>query len=235
MGLTTIGEYVYARPAVAEKGYMDALLTVDTPGGHSSRPPSPHSGIGIVAEIIVALEANPFTPLLTKENPFRRVLECQAKYTPQEVEPWLRHALEKGEDDIGKRLADARGGETRYSMQTSQAVDIIRGGNKVNALPVTVTATVNYRIAPHDSLDIIKTHICHLRKKLGLGPADSFVDKLPSAIDVGAFLEDERGAGDPEFRRAAHLCQPRQAAHRDLDAVGDILLDLQRREARRLG
>jgi Gly-Xaa carboxypeptidase len=159
MGLTTIDEYVYARPGVAEKGYMDALLTVDTPGGHSSRPPSPHSGIGIVAEIIVALEANPFTPLLTKENPFRRVLECQAKYTPKEVEPWLRHALEKGEHDIGRRLADARGGETRYSMQTSQAVDIIRGGDKVNALPVTVTATVNYRIAPHDSLDIIKTHI----------------------------------------------------------------------------
>jgi Gly-Xaa carboxypeptidase len=159
MGLTTIGEYVYARPGVAEKGYMDALLTVDTPGGHSSRPPSPHSGIGIVAEIIVALEANPFTPLLTKENPFRGVLECQAKYTPDELEPWLRHALEKGEHDIGKRLADARGSETRYSMQTSQAVDIIRGGNKVNALPETVTATVNYRIAPHDSLDIIKTHI----------------------------------------------------------------------------
>lgn len=34
-------------------------------------------------------------------------------------------------------------------MQTSQAVDIIRGGSKVNALPETVTATINYRIAPH--------------------------------------------------------------------------------------
>jgi Gly-Xaa carboxypeptidase len=166
MGLTTIGEYVYARPGVAEKGYMDALLTVDTPGGHSSRPPSPHSGIGIIAEIIVALEANPFTPLLTKENPFRGLLECQAKYTPKELEPWLRQALEKDEPDIGKRLADARGGEIRYSMQTSQAVDIIRGGNKVNALPETVTATVNYRIAPHDSLDIIKTHIRHLAEPI---------------------------------------------------------------------
>ena len=80
MGLTTIGEYIYARPGVAEKGYMDALLTVYTLGGHSSHPPLPHSGIRIVAEIIVALEANPFTPLLTKENPFSDLLECQAKY-----------------------------------------------------------------------------------------------------------------------------------------------------------
>jgi len=47
-------------------------------------------------------------------------------------------------------------------MQTSQAVDIIRGGSKVNALPETVTATVNYRIAPHDSLDIVKDHIRRL-------------------------------------------------------------------------
>jgi Gly-Xaa carboxypeptidase len=162
MGLTTVGDYVYARPGVAEKGYMDAVLTVDTPGGHSSRPATPHSGIGIMAEIIVALEANPFTPLLTKENPFRGFLECQAKYTPSELEPWLRHALEKDEHDIGRRLADARNGEIRYSMQTSQAVDIIRGGNKVNALPETVTATVNYRIAPHDSLDFVKSHIRRL-------------------------------------------------------------------------
>ena len=159
MGLTTVGDYVYARPGVAEKGYLDAVLTVDTPGGHSSRPATPYSGIGIMAEIIVALEANPFTPLLTKENPFRDFLECQARYTPKELEPWLRHALETDEQDLGKRLADVRGGEIRYSMQTSQAVDIIRGGNKVNALPETVTATVNYRIAPHDSLDIVKKHI----------------------------------------------------------------------------
>jgi Gly-Xaa carboxypeptidase len=115
-----------------------------------------------MAEIIVALEANPFTPFLTAENPFRGFLKCQAKYTPKELEPWLRHALERDEHDIGKRLADARGGETRYSMQTSQAVDIIRGGNKVNALPETVTATVNYRIAPHDSLDVVKDHIRRL-------------------------------------------------------------------------
>lgn len=44
-------------------------------------------------------------------------------------------------------------------MQTSQAVDIIKGGDKVNALPETVSATVNYRIAPHDSLDIVKSKI----------------------------------------------------------------------------
>jgi Gly-Xaa carboxypeptidase len=72
----------------------------------------------------------------------------------------------KGEHDFGKRLADARGSETRYLMQTSQAVDIICGGNKGNTLLETVTATVNYRIALHDSLDIIKTHIRYLAEPI---------------------------------------------------------------------
>ena len=58
MGLTTVGDYVYARPGVAEKGYMDAELILETSGGHSSRLPE-HSGIGIIAEMIVALEQNP--------------------------------------------------------------------------------------------------------------------------------------------------------------------------------
>ncbi len=36
MGLMTVGEYVYARPGVAEKGYVDAKLILETSGGHSS-------------------------------------------------------------------------------------------------------------------------------------------------------------------------------------------------------
>ena len=158
MGLQTVGDYVYARPGIAEKGYMDAGLTLDTSGGHSSRPPS-HSGIGIMAEMIVALEKHPYTPQLTKENPFRGVLECQARYSPEELEPWLRKALQRDESNIGTRLAEARGQNVRFSMQTSQAVDVINGGVKVNALPESVTVMVNYRVAPHESLEIVKNNI----------------------------------------------------------------------------
>jgi Gly-Xaa carboxypeptidase len=163
MGLEISGEMVYAFPAVAEKGYMDAFLNLEIKGGHSSRPP-PHSGIGIMAEMIVELEAHPFEPRLTQENPFRQVLKCQVRYSPHEVEPWLRRALIKNESEslIGKRLAEARSNEVRYLFQTSQAVDIIKGGSKTNQLPESITAVVNYRVAPHDSLDKVKKHIAQL-------------------------------------------------------------------------
>ncbi len=166
MGLTTVGDVVYARPGVAEKGYMDVHILLEVKGGHSSRPPA-HSGIGIMAELITVLEDHPYAPILTPQNPLKGYLECQAKYSPLMVEPWLIRALLNHDDgaSIGSRLSDERGPMARFSMQTSQAADIIRGGDKVNALPETVTATVNYRIAPQDSLNVVKSRIAKL-----LGP-----------------------------------------------------------------
>jgi Gly-Xaa carboxypeptidase len=40
MGVESYGDYVYALPAVAEKGYLDVYLTLEVIGGHSSRPPT---------------------------------------------------------------------------------------------------------------------------------------------------------------------------------------------------
>lgn len=167
MGLTTMGSLVYARPGIAEKGYLDIKLSLEVKGGHSSEPPL-HSGIGIMAEFVVALERNPYKPVLTKENPLRGYLECQAKFSPHELEPWLRHALLYDTDgqEIGRRLSEGRGPAARFSMQTSQAVDIIRGGQKVNALPENIEATINYRIATHDSLDIVKMETVRVVKPI---------------------------------------------------------------------
>ncbi|EOD51885.1 putative vacuolar carboxypeptidase protein [Neofusicoccum parvum UCRNP2] len=151
MGLDILGDYVYAMPGVAEKGYLDIILTIDVDGGHSSRPP-PHTSIGIMSELLVELEAHPYTPRLTRENPFRNLLECQVKYSPGQVEAWLGQALAANEDEgvLGERLAETRADE-RFIFQTSQAADVIWGGKKVNALPESVHAEVNYRVSAHDA------------------------------------------------------------------------------------
>jgi Gly-Xaa carboxypeptidase len=174
MGIEVVGnDYAYALPAVAEKGFLDVYLKLEVDGGHSSRPPA-HSGIGIMADMIVALEKNPFKPRLTMENPFRGFLECQVRYSPREVEGWLKEALIHGENEatIGSKLADARGEEVRFSLQTSQAVDIIKAGEKTNQLPEDVLAVVNYRIAPHDSIAAVKKSVTDvltpIAKKYGI-------------------------------------------------------------------
>lgn len=153
MGIDSIGDVTFAYPATAEKGFLDIVMTLEVPGGHSSRPP-PHSAIGIMSELVIALENNPFTPLVDDNNPYRNVLECQAKYTSRDVEPWLKEALKDGQDqDLGQRLVDSRGEAVRWMMQTSQAVDIIAGGVKDNQLPERVVTTTNYRILPSNPID----------------------------------------------------------------------------------
>jgi hypothetical protein len=48
-------------------GYHNVRITVETAGGHSSVPPD-HSGIGILSQIVSAIEAAPYEPDLTPVN-----------------------------------------------------------------------------------------------------------------------------------------------------------------------
>lgn len=166
LGLQAVGDSVYALPAVGEKGYTELSVVINTNGGHSSVPP-PHTGIGILAEAITALEAHPFEPRLTHSNPHRGLLQCQARYSPHAVEPWLGRALKKESDEVklGHRLAESRGNE-RFLFQTSQAVDLIHGGNKVNALPEEAEAIVNYRLSAPHSVETVKQNAVAVLKPI---------------------------------------------------------------------
>ncbi|KAK8206776.1 hypothetical protein M8818_004610 [Zalaria obscura] len=154
MGINLLGDVAYALPATAEKGFLDIVMTLTTDGGHSSRPP-PHTAIGIMSKLIVALEDHPFAPVITTENPFHGYLKCQAKYSPNHVESWLPKALKSRDPDLGPKIAESRGGEARWSIQTSQAVDIIAGGEQDNQLPGQVQTTINYRVLPTDDIDTL--------------------------------------------------------------------------------
>lgn len=158
MGVKTVGDVLYAYPGVGEKGYYDVQLTLDVQGGHSSRPP-PHTAIGIISDAVLSIESQTYDPRLPQWSPFRRVLECKAKFSPNEVQPWLRDSLlHDDEEEIAHKLANDLG-EERWLMQTSQAVDVIAGGIKVNALPETVRVSVNHRVALHESIQDVNLHI----------------------------------------------------------------------------
>ena len=157
LGLRPLGDVIYALPGVGEKGSVDIVLTLSIDGGHSSVPPA-HTGIGIVAEIIYELERQDlFTPVLNDKHPSRKLLECQVRHSPEYVEPWLEKAL--ASDDyvaLAEAVASSRGNQIRYTLQTSQATDLIQGGVKSNALPEKISATVNYRVALHQTPEEIQ-------------------------------------------------------------------------------
>ena len=176
---------IFATPAVGEKGYTDVHITVRTPGGHSSVP-SRHTGIGIISEVITLIEEDTYQPWLSEDNPILQALQCNARFgpdfpkklrrllsdrqkhkhrhsvSPNTVKKCQRH---KHTDHLAEAVA-AMNLVTRYQMQTSQAVDLIAGGAKVNALPERVEAVVNHRINIGETTKVALKKIAHLSNKV---------------------------------------------------------------------
>ncbi|KAF2099593.1 carboxypeptidase S [Rhizodiscina lignyota] len=170
MGINTLGSLLYAVPAIQEKGFLNVVLSLEVSGGHSSQPPE-HTGIGIMSEIITELESKSFAPKIAAMNPLRNLLQCYVRHSRKEVENFLPSALAGDQDELqfGESLAERgslkfenKGRDVEFMVRTSQAVDIIRGGVQDSLLPDSVNVTVNYRIAPHQTIEEVKEHVAAL-------------------------------------------------------------------------
>ncbi|EGO58673.1 hypothetical protein NEUTE1DRAFT_59372 [Neurospora tetrasperma FGSC 2508] len=180
---------LFAKPGTAEKGYTDVYITVRMPGGHSSIP-SDHTSIGVLSELITRIEAEQYRTHLEEENPYFTQLQCGAAHSPQfshKLKKLLAHRKRhssssssssssaetcKTKDYLALEAAREGGPAIKYLMQTSQAVDVISGGIKTNALPERVRATINHRInigeTPQVVYDRLTNLAAHVAKRHGL-------------------------------------------------------------------
>ncbi|WRT67685.1 uncharacterized protein IL334_004657 [Kwoniella shivajii] len=178
----------YGLIATAEKGAFNLNLTVSTLGGHSSVPPK-HTGIGILSKLLSDLEDNPFSPTLKKDSPIWGFLKCASSFTtsgsdstlPEELKGKVRKAI-KGDqksfeqipelfikDNLGLQVdspaGSGMGNHAEALLTTTQAIDVIYGGAKINSLPELVSSSVNYRIDVSSSIDATKSHIYSIIEK----------------------------------------------------------------------
>lgn len=122
---------------------------------------------------------------MTPVNPFFTTLQCGAEYGT-EIDSSLQKAIRKAltskaaAKSVANRLAkdDIR---QRYLMQTSQAVDLVSGGVKVNALPEKVFAVVNHRVAVESSVKDVRAN---LEKVI----TDSILPKFSLSLDAWGSL-----------------------------------------------
>ncbi|KAK7993674.1 hypothetical protein PG989_007055 [Apiospora arundinis] len=189
MGLDLLeGKALYALPAVMEKGHVDIWLDLQINGGHSSTP-FPHTGIGIMSEIVVKLESKPYGPKLIKDSPIHHHLICQARYSPK-ASPNITKLIEKGDlKTLAEELATIDR-KTQYRLQTSQSVDYFIGGVKINAMPEKIRIGINHRVAPQNSIPEVKGRILDLIKPIvkhyGLG-VSAFKGEDNNPDDLGEF------------------------------------------------
>ncbi|KAL6451957.1 CPS1 Carboxypeptidase S [Candida maltosa Xu316] len=162
-------------PDTGEKGHLNSVIELFTPGGHSSVPPK-HTSIGIMAQLISKIEERDFSPILTNMNPVLGQLYCVAEHSPT-IDKSIKHDILKAQIDananhnVVEYLSKDK--ETKFLITTSQAIDVIEGGVKSNALPEHVSIVVNSRIAVEETVDTvvnkIKGDLLEITKKFDLG------------------------------------------------------------------
>ncbi|KAK8858509.1 hypothetical protein IAR55_002736 [Kwoniella newhampshirensis] len=256
-GIQSIWGQNFGVPAVAEKGKLNLNLTVSTLGGHSSVPPK-HTNIGLTARLITALEDNPNPVGLEKQSPIWGFLQCAAGYAPNVPEAVKDDTVKsiKGDKKAFKELpsklveaglgggfaSPGMGNEMEYLLSTSQAVDIINGGVKVNALPEVVTTIVNYRIDVASTVKELSDRIFSILQPKaeeldlsisGLGhswspPSDTFVRgsvSLTPAFEAGLNPApiSPTDLGSPAWRVLAGTSRGVWASRPEVSADGEMV------------
>lgn len=97
--------------------------------------------------LLAELEAHPYEPRLDPAAPYLKYLTCLADLAPSFPKKLKRDIKNpKKWDALAREMAHSDPKLNAF-LATTQAIDLINGGVKVNALPEVVTATINHRIS----------------------------------------------------------------------------------------
>lgn len=137
---------------VAEKGFLNLQLSVQSPGGHSSMPP---------AETAVSILARALTRLTDQQVP-GGIDGLTADFYDQ-LGPhmaWLQRMLLANRWLFGALLEHelSKMPTANAMLRTTTAPTMLSGSIKANVLPQQATAVVNFRLHPRDSVDAILAH-----------------------------------------------------------------------------
>ena len=113
--------------------------------------PDVTQSIGILAALITQLEANPHAPALHRNDTLYEQIQCLAAHSP-DFTPHLAKLARKSQTSdkaLAKLTKELERSDPLFKATagTTQAVDVIRGGVKTNALPENAYVVVNHRIA----------------------------------------------------------------------------------------
>lgn len=91
--------------------------------------------VGVMSLVLAELEKNPFEPILVPSTPYFKYLSCMSEHAP-EVPKSIKRQIKNPRK--WKKLAYDLASSDRILnsfLATTQAIDLISGGVKVNALP----------------------------------------------------------------------------------------------------
>ena len=181
-GIPGLGSRPIAAVAIAEKGVMNVEICANGAAGHSSTPPVT-TAVGTLSAAIARLEEHPpartLNPLV-RDTVTYAAAEMSLGYRALMANLWLTAPLVKAQmekDHVSRAL-----------LGTSQAVTMVQGGVKANVLPERACATVNYRLFPGDTQQLVLGRIAAITRGIELevsaGPV--VLPPPPSDLDSAA-------------------------------------------------
>ncbi len=144
---------------IAEKGYLDLKLSIEGQGGHASMPPK-STALGQMSQLIHRIEKNQMPMVLSNTTKvFLTNIGPHMKGVNKHIiaNLWLFKPI------FMKIFSDSNSGNAL--LRTTTAVTMCQGSNASNVLPLSASATINFRIASWNSVDEVINHV----KKLGKG------------------------------------------------------------------
>ncbi len=157
----------FISPGVTEKGFINVQVEVRARGGHSSVPDT-HTGIGIMSHLIKKIEDNPYNTYISEGHPVMDHLKCGRKWASNfntSLSDELRKRLESKQgttpdNDVLAKMYESQNPEANHLAKwvttTSQAVTLINGGIKINALPESTIMKMNHRIHINESPEFVE-------------------------------------------------------------------------------
>jgi carboxypeptidase PM20D1 len=198
-GMLAFADRPLALVGIAEKGYIDVLLTAEGKGGHASMPPK-RTATGDVSRAVAAIEASP--------SPAR--LGYTVKSFLGKLSPYVGFGYRVLFRNLGVtgpilKKAFAASPTTNAMIRTTAAPTMIEGSHKENVLADRATANVNMRILPGETVQGTLDRISRIVEPYGVKATPhhpkELVEPLPeSPVDHEGYraLESALAVAFPE-------------------------------------
>ncbi len=141
---------------VAEKGYLDLELSVETEGGHSSAPGRATS-IGVLSKAIARVEARQMPSRIA--SPVREFFQQVSPHFGP-VKRFAFRNLALSAPLIKRAMLSSP--ETAAMIRTTTAPTMISGGVKPNVLAARASAVINFRLLPGDTAQDVVRHVTNV-------------------------------------------------------------------------
>ena len=178
---------------VGEKGYVTFEITVEKPGGHSSKPDA-ETSIDILAKALVKLRSVPTPRRITP--PIKELLSRISGSSESLMHRIALNNLWLFEVSVKSQLAAEP--DSRAMISTTIVPTILESGVRENVVPSHAKAIVNSRILPGETYRDVEAFV---RKAIGddrvkIRIAGDFATDPSSTTDAGgeAFKKVERAA-----------------------------------------